>query len=272
MYKKYYCTFADSRMKKSLDRIEGQAMKLNFFDDIFINDENNLDHDFREFFKNKLVKGTRGYGYWVWKPQIILQALKKMQDGDVLLYADVGCHINSSGLDRMKYYFDRAKKTEKGLFVFQEEKRSEDTNLEYYQGNLESSFTKGDLFDYFGVRDNQMIYNTGQIAATCFFIVKSEQSIKIINEWLHVFKSNFSLADGSPSKSMNFEDYREHRHDQSIFSILCKINDIETISSYEIWQRDWRKLKNYAILAKRDKDLNLFWRVERKLRNLIQRN
>jgi hypothetical protein len=271
MYKKYFCTFADSRMKRSLKRIEQQAGDLNFFDKIIINDENSLDQEFKKTFKDKLIKGTRGYGYWAWKPQVILQALEEMDDGDILLYADVGCHLNKGGLERLKYYFDQANLSETGLFVFQEAVKAEDDNLETIYLHKEKIWTKGDIFNYFSVTDDKTIYDSGQIIATTFFIKKNGKSLDIINKWLSIFKDNFYLVDDSISRINNFEGFRENRHDQSIFSVLCKINKVISRSSYETWQNDWGKLNNYPIQARRDKDLSLYWKILNKIKSCLKK-
>ena len=39
-----------------------------------------------------------------------------------------------------------------------------------------------------------------------------------------VFLTDFSLIDDSPSKSENMNGFREHRHDQSVFSLLFKVH------------------------------------------------
>jgi FkbM family methyltransferase len=264
MYKKYFCTFADSRMEKSLERIKKQAEDMNFFDEISINNENNLDSDFRELFKNKLIKGSRGYGYWVWKPQIILQALKKMDDGDILLYIDAGCHLNKNGVEKLGYYFRQTELSDSGLLVFQEVIKSKNKNLKT-SSCLDKEYSKGDIFDYFNVRERKDIYNTGMIAATIIFIKKNKKSQKIIRQWFDTFKNNFRLVDDSPSISPNIEGFIENRHDQSIFSILCKINSTPSISSCEIWQDNWNRLEKYPFWAKRDKKLTLFWLLRQKI-------
>ena len=43
-----------------------------------------------EFYKEnkEILSLNRGAGYWLWKPYLILETLKKMNDGDVLLYLD----------------------------------------------------------------------------------------------------------------------------------------------------------------------------------------
>jgi len=272
MYKKYFCTFADSRMKKSLQRVEKQVRESNFFDKIFIYDENDLDPGFREYFKDKLVKGSRGYGYWVWKPQIILQTLKQMQEGDVLLYMDAGCHFNKNGLERMNYYFEQVINSPAGILAFHVDKRpTADPNLEALYDGIEKFLTKGDLFDFFGVRNNTDIVDTGQIMATAIIFKKCKQSEKFVTDWLNVFRHNFNLINNSPSISPNFIGFIEHRHDQSVLSILCKLRNVPTISAYETWQIDWKKLDKYPIQTKRDKDLSLFWRIDSKINSIIKK-
>jgi hypothetical protein len=264
MYKKYFCSFADSRMNETLDRIKIQAEELDCFNEIFIRNENDLDSDFREYFKDKLVKGSRGYGYWVWKPQIILQTLKKMHEGDILLYTDAGCHLNKNGKERLDYYFKQTELSKSGLLVFQEAKEAD--NKELRTSNcLEKFYSKGDIFDYFKVRDKKEVYNTGVMVGGIIFIRKCPKSKEIIEQWLNIFKYNFNLVDNSQSISPNFEGFIENRHDQSIFSFLCKLNDISSISASELWQEDWNKLENYPIHAKRDKKLKWYWRIHRKI-------
>ena len=72
---------------------------------------------------------------------------------------------------------------------------------------------------------------------------------------------DFNLIDDTPSKSKNLKGFIEHRHDQAVFSILCKINSVDTLSAYEYWypskskgKPDWSILKDYPIHAKRDLD------------------
>lgn len=54
--------------------------------------KNDLNKDFLK--KNeKMFKSRKGAGYWVWKPKIVQITLEKMNDGDLLLYADTGCEL-----------------------------------------------------------------------------------------------------------------------------------------------------------------------------------
>ncbi|MDR2489894.1 MAG: hypothetical protein LBD20_00660 [Spirochaetaceae bacterium] len=233
---------------------------MNTYDGIYVYNEDDLDTDFYNHFKDKFC--LRGFGYWVWKPQIILQTLSKLNDGDLLQYTDIGCHLNLRGKKRLYEYFEMADTSETGLLAF---------DIPWY---TEKQWTKGDLFDYFNVRNREDIFPE-QIAATLLFIKKCPQSVAIIHKWLKVFYDDFSLVDDSPSKSKNFIEFRENRHDQSVWSILVKLHKVPCISHMEQWAQDFRELKEFPILAKRDKLfkrkalLTIIMRVLRRLLRLI---
>ena len=37
-----------------------------------------------------ILDQPRGAGYWLWKPYYILETLKKLEENDILIYADAG--------------------------------------------------------------------------------------------------------------------------------------------------------------------------------------
>jgi hypothetical protein len=164
-YKKYLCSFADKRLELTLKRFQKQAKRLKFYDDIYLYSEDNLKKNFCQYFNDKFK--LRGFGYWVWKPQIILQSFEKINYGDILQYTDAGCMLTNNGLGRLREYFEISNKSETGLLGF---------NMPWY---TEKEWTKGDLFDYFGIRNREDIFG-GHIAATVLFAKKSEKSIEII--------------------------------------------------------------------------------------------
>ena len=131
-YKKVFCTFADSRLKKSLERIKKQAESMNAYDNILIYDENRLDFKMRIMFKDKLIYGSRGFGYWVWKPQVVIQTFEKMDYGDVLNYVDAGCWLNPEGKGRLNEYFNMAFQDEKGILAFQVKNTFNDPLLDQF--------------------------------------------------------------------------------------------------------------------------------------------
>jgi len=253
--KKYLCGFADKRLKASLERFAKQAKQMNVYDGVYLYTEDDLNEDFYNHFKDKF--NLRGFGYWVWKPQIILQTLSKMDENDLLQYTDIGCHLNKNGTKRLREYFELVSQSETGLLAF---------DMPWF---TEKQWTKGDLFDYFNVRTREDIFPS-QIVGTVMFIKKCPQSIEIINKYLKVFYDDFSLVDDSASKSDNFPEFQKHRHDQSVWSILAKLNKVPCISHDEQYSLDWESLKEYPIWAKRDKKWKLLARIKRKIKKIFK--
>jgi hypothetical protein len=216
--KKYLCAFADSGLGHVKLRFEEQARLMGYYNKVFFYTENDLSDDSKTHFSDKL-KVNRGFGYWVWKPQIILQTLEQLNEGDILNYCDAGCHLNPRGFTQLNEYFTSTNRSRADILAFN-----------VGGTHTERKWTKGDLFDYFGVRDREDIYNSVQALSGIIFIKKSTKSINIIKQWLQVYYDDFSLVDDTPSKSPNFSDFIENRHDQSIFSLLAKINNFDIIN------------------------------------------
>lgn len=273
----YLLSFADSRMQRSLDRLARQAKSLNTFDDIFMYNENDLPVDFREHFKEKLIPGSRGYGYWSWKPEAILMALDRIQDEDCLLYIDVGCHLNGRGKKRLLEYFKILEQEETGIVAFKAIQPTEDNSSLVYDGRKlfdqpNYRWIKGDLLDYFGEKDNPSVVNDQAIGSGIIFVRKCDQAIRIIKEWQKIIWNHYNLLDDTPSVSANLAGFIEHRHDQAIWTLLCLKHRVKTLSAYEYWypmknakklKPDWLALKEFPIHAKRDKDLGM-------LRNILR--
>lgn len=240
-------------MKKGFPRFRQQAESLNVFDEIYMYDEKSLGKDFRKKWGRYLFPYARGYGYWAWKPYLLLDTMKKLEEGDLLLYVDLGCFFNIRGKQRLLEYFDMVEKNSVGIVGFrsQEEGYNNMPETLYY----DYEWTKGDTFDYFGVRADRSYTHTTQFEATVILFKKSAQSVAFIEEWLKVLDDDESLITDSPSRTPNFEGFRENRHDQSIYSLLAKKYKIGEISTNEIFpvNQDWTLLESYPILAMRDK-------------------
>ena len=269
-----FLSFADTRLTRSLVRIRREARSFDFYDDIITFDETDLDEEFRTRFASVLKPNVRGFGYWVWKPQIILQALRTMNEGDILQYADVGFHLNPAGLWRLRDYFDIAGAAPSGVLAFQGKRPQpplldDGRDLPTWPDRF---WIKGDLLDHLDARNDPSILDTPTIQAGLLFIRKCPTSVKLIESWLSVFEHDFTLVDDSPSLSANLPGFREHRHDQSVFTVLGKRNKIDTISSNEFWypkpwisQGDWRVLQSFPLHAKRSLDFGPAGNIRRSL-------
>ena len=237
-------TFANRRLAHMHGRFRRQVRKFGEFDRAYIWTEKNLDHDFKIAFGHLLKPEVPGYGFWVWKPQVILQALELLKEGDVLVYLDSGSHLNSGGKVRFFEYLTHAKLSETGILAFE---------LEL----IEAHWTKGDLLDFYGVRGKLEVVNSCQIQAGAVIIEKRPDSIRFIREWLAPFALDAGLVDNSPSKSTNEPGFRAHRNDQSVFSIIGKSNNISILSASEQYPSragaTWEDLNSMPFHHRRDK-------------------
>ena len=281
--KKIFLSFASSNLRRSIDRIRQEAHGLNFYDSVVVLDENSLEPNFREKFKDYLKIGTRGYGYWSWKPQIIMQALNEASNGDVIQYTDSGCRLNKKGITRLAEYFEIAATAKNGILGFSAKPPANNLIIDNREFPLllDSAWIKGDLLDYFDVRSNADVICSPTIGAGIIFVRKCPESITIIKRWLSVIEAGFNFIDDTQSVSDNLPTFIEHRHDQAIFSLIAKLEGVTLLSAYEYWYpsrdglaADWDVLKDYPIHAVRDKDYgpltNTYLRIRNKFGKLLK--
>lgn len=261
-------SFATNDLLKSAKRLMRQAKESNFYDQVIIITPDNLSKENKDKINFFIKKGKkRGYGYWFWKPLILLDLFKKINNEEIVHYLDIGFHINKMSSQRYKEYLNIINKRDKWLLAFQYNKLDNYFTSEVnFPVREEYKYTKGDVFQYFNCINNKKITHTAQFSAGNFMLKKNKKSEEFLLNWKDVFEKKFELIDDTESVVRNFPDFVENRHDQSIFSILCKKNQIKSLSAYEFdWakkkdQRTWEHNLNCPFLAKRDLEYNIFKR------------
>ena len=273
----YLCSFASPDLEKSKKRFLSQANKMGIYkkvkvfglDDLSISKRNQINN----FFKNKK---KRLFGYGCWKAEIIKKFLKKVPNNSIVQYSDIGCHLNIKGLNRLKEYTSLCSK--KGILTFQyklpKQKKLKSIKNIRFQRYFEYEYTKMDLFKFLIKKNKINIFNSEQIMSGIIFFKNNKFSVNLLSIWEKILKKN-NLIDDSKSCYSNHKKFVEHRHDQSVFSLICKKKGIYSISSAECeWaekrnKRIWQHLKNFPIHARRDKKYNIFKRfLNRQSKNL----
>lgn len=261
--KKILVSFGDKTLKYSAFLLLCEAKKMEVYDEIYIMNEDDLDVDFRSSHKD-FMKKNKGFGFWIWKPQVIKQIFDKIEENDIVHYLDIGCQLFPQAKERLNDYFEIANKS-KGILGFQygqENKPSEFSEVNELNF-LEKQFTKKEALNYFGMVDNESILNSGQILAGIIFFKKNKFSIEFLNEWSAVFDKRIDLVNDLVDKNNQLKNFVENRHDQSIFSLLGKIKKVKTLSAYEVeplkfkLQLETNSLLSYPIKAIRRKDKKL---------------
>jgi hypothetical protein len=273
--KVYLCSFASPDLDLSVKRFINQASDLNFYKDIKVFRKKDLSDKMQERISYLLKIGKRRlYGFAVWKPDIIINYLNSLPNNSLLQYSDIGCHFNKDGINRLNYYISMTDENKMLTFEYSNPPK-EIIKFNYkFQKYKEYEFTKGDLIKYFGLDFRSEIINSAHIWSGTFFMKKCDFTFKILQSWKEVTKY-IDLIDDSRSKSINHKKFIENRWDQSAFSIICKLNKVYRISASECeWaefddKRKWDHLKNYPILARRDKKYNILKRFfNRQTKNL----
>ena len=204
---------------EALKRIGRQANNFGIFYELVLIKDTDLDREFWNKHRRFVKSNSRGFGYWIWKSYINLKLINRINDNDIVVYADSGCEMNYLDSNKMTEYLNYVE--EHDLLSFQ---------LHY----VEKEWTKMDLFERLKNKYNcsKDILESGQLHATSFIYKKTPQITNMIREWYDIC-SDYHMIDDSPSIIPNDPIFREHRHDQSIFSLLRKINNIGKVINDE---------------------------------------
>ena len=204
-YKIVAISYGSEQYDKQLEYNGKSALEIAKVNEFYGYKPKDIDHDFREKNKYILEKG-RGNGYWLWKPYFLYKTLKEKLDyGDYLIYSDAAI-----------MYVDLAQK----LVDFLKEKK-----LDMYLHrlpHLERQYTKRDAFILLGV-DQPFYAETGQFNAAFQIYRKTKFTEFFLAEYLYYAEDKRIITDDANELGVgNYDDFRDHRHDQSILSLLTK--------------------------------------------------
>ncbi len=244
MNKCIFVSFASTNMKDSLDRIGRQAHSMGVFDDVYLYTEEDLPEYGKTRCKEIIEKtGTKkGYAYWCWKSIIINDLLAKMQEGEVLIYSDAGTHLNNNGVGKLKEYIDMA--IQNDIWV-----------VELEDIHPIKKWCKKDTIDYFvehivqedSLSEFMNLLNEPQLEAGTIILIKNEYTVNLMKQWEYLMsEENLHLFDDSPSVASNYPEFKEHRHDQSVLSLLLKANHYSSTDTSHFWastEEGWRNLR-----------------------------
>jgi len=182
------------------------------------------------------IQNRRGYGYYIWKPYLINETLKKTEINDVIFYIDGRCGIETSNFLGFK------KKKIKWVENFLKSKN--DIAAWEMGSNLEYQWTSQDLFTELNIAKNLNIKNSSQYAATFILLRNNPKTIKFISDWLDLC-SKRELLMGEKFKKYNQDGFKEHRHDQSALSLLLKLS--KEVEIYKVKDKEYLKTPNIRV-------------------------
>lgn len=210
----HFVTFADAKYAGSLGRICREALAYFSEDRIHAYDDAALRvTEFWDRHGDFVTREKRGFGYWIWKPYVILDTMERVPDGDVVVYADAGCTINArpEATMRMDDLVREVAGERDGLLCF--------TVPAFYRP-VERKWTKKSVLDYFEADEAER--DSAQLMATALIIKNTLKNRRLVRAWYDLCsRFEYGMIDDSRSADEDpiFED---HRHDQSIWSMLIK--------------------------------------------------
>ncbi len=165
---------------------------------------------------------TRGFGYWLWKPYFILEMLKKLPKGDILMYSDSDVII----LNSLIPLFDICNKQD--IVLFQVHSR------------LNKIWTKRDTFISMNC-DCTKFYEAEQVCGSPQLYKVNQYSIEFVESWLKYCSDSQVISDDPNILGHeNIEGFIEHRHDQSILSLLSLKFEIQIHRDPSQWGNKYK--------------------------------
>lgn len=195
--------FLESRKRNSLSGIQAG------FDAILQYTREDIDASFYE--KNKeILTQKRGAGYWLWKPYFIFKTLQNIKEGDVVFYSDSGAEFV---------------KPMEPLFSLIKEK--EVVGFKMSGNHKERQYTRKAVVEALSLNPNQTA-NLNQDLASFIGVKKTSHTVKkdhVIGTWLDRCQVPDLIMD-QPRSSDEFEEFIDHRHDQSLWSLVSKLHNV----------------------------------------------
>lgn len=202
----HFLTFATSDI--SLKEIRAEAEHFGFTAKFFYDEKYLKVTELWSKHGDFILENKRGFGYWIWKPFLVSDTLKRLKENDALLYADGGCALNSAGAERLLQYVDMARASN-GLLLF-------------HVPMSETLYSKIDTIRR--ILPTVPIEELGQQRiGTAFVVINTKETRRFFQHVLKIAtEHSYHFLDDSPSTASETPDFIDHRHDQSIMSLLSK--------------------------------------------------
>jgi len=209
MVKHHFLTFGKGAgFIAASKRLAEEAKQLDIFDKIHVYNDTDL-QQFEPFWSthsNFLKNNPKMYGFGIWKPFLIMQVMEQLENNDILFYADSGCEFDTECEDPKLAYQSLLQPLRKHKIIAS------------YSGR-DHKMTKMDLIVHMKL-SNQYITDK-QRQATAILFCKCDAVFQLVKDWYNTC-CNYYLINNEPSKLANIPDFLEHRHEQSVFSLLTK--------------------------------------------------
>lgn len=197
-------TFGTPDFKWSAEIARHSSLTVGGADQFFVYSPENILPDINAH-PDIYKQDSRGFGFYAWKPAVLLKVLREHAcEGDTVFYIDAGISVTGS-----LYPYKQAVQDHDALLFHVGEYKRKDYKQKWY--------TKHDTFLEMGT-DEDAYREAYQVMGGLQFYRKTPQSMLFVEElyrWCHTFSCINDVC-----RSTNFPDFVDHRHDQSILTML----------------------------------------------------
>lgn len=158
-----------------------------------------------------ILEQSRGAGYWLWKPYIILEKLRQVGPNDIVIYNDAGRYKVGSFEPFPAFPHAAAE-----LTALMPKRFILGTRIEWL---VQGQFTKRDCMILTGADTDEMRYAPQMNACPALFM-PSEASFAFLERWLELACDPRILTDQPDELAKPYPEFEDHRHDMAIASIL----------------------------------------------------
>lgn len=230
--RKIYITFSGDRYHNTTERIVKDAPRLGA-DDVFVYDDVWLMRHRHEFYlQNQWAWNhprTRGFGWFIWKPFLIMDALNRVNDGDIVLFTDADTYP----IHDFSMLYDICKANE-GVMLFSA------------VGCSHRHWCKRDCFIIMGQDEpkyNAEIVQHGVARFMCFQ-KGPRRPQQFLMEWLAYCCNPLANTFDKSVIAPEYPELREHRCEQAIMTNLA----------HKYGYKLWREACQYGATQKEDQE------------------
>lgn len=232
----HFLSFANRRYTGSLVRIRAEARGMGRFATVAAVDERFLGPDYWRVHGATVRQHPRGFGLFTWKPHVLRRRLAELPAGDLLVYCDAGCSVNREGRDRLDDYLALAAGHASGTLAFA------------LAGRVGEWTKRAALVA--AAADDEAMRRREMLLAGILVLCAGPAALDLVREWERRM-ADVRIVDDSPAPGGEHPEFRAHRHDQSIFTLLAHQCGVRSIPDESWWEDRWDESRRYPIHARR---------------------
>lgn len=197
-------TFSGSSVHREYQREFDRLYKNNFSQHIEYTAD---DIKKTDFYKQnmQMFQYKKYFGYFLWKPFIILETLKNCSEHNVL-YCDANLRFTS--FPPFQGVFESLMQEQDCFFV-------------RHEHHINKTWTKRDCF-LFSMADSERYHNAHQVWTPLMGFGKSRPTEVLLNEYMAICKIPQAITDAPSEMASEYPEFTEHRWEQSVMSILVE--------------------------------------------------